>query len=199
MTDGQTSAMPGDALAYTIVVSNAGPSSVTGATVADVLPDVLTSITYTATATGGATGFADGGSGDIGDTLNLPAGSTVTYLLQATVSSDAATGWLANTATVAAPAGTTDPNALNNSATDTDALGPQADLQITMTDGQAAATPGTVVTYTIVVSNAGPSSVTGATVTMRYQTHSCLQRTRPLPLATQPASRPAAAATLATR
>ncbi len=43
----------------------------------------------------------------------------------------AATGDLVNTATVTAPAGTTDPNLSNNSATDTDTPAAQADLGIT--------------------------------------------------------------------
>ncbi len=41
---------------------------------------------------------------------------------------------------------------------------PQADLRISKTDGQTTAVPGTLLTYTIVVTNAGPSAVTGATV-----------------------------------
>ena len=46
-----------------------------------------------------------------------------------------ATGTLVNTATVAVPAGTTDPDPTDNSATDTDTLTPRADLSITKTDG----------------------------------------------------------------
>jgi uncharacterized repeat protein (TIGR01451 family) len=42
---------------------------------------------------------------------------------------------------------------------------PTADLSITKTDGQATASPGQPITYTIVASNAGPDPVTGATVT----------------------------------
>ena len=41
----------------------------------------------------------------------------------------------------------------------------QADLSVTKTDGQATATPGHPVSYTIVVGNAGPDPVTGAIVT----------------------------------
>jgi uncharacterized repeat protein (TIGR01451 family) len=45
------------------------------------------------------------------------------------------------------------------------AIGPQADLSVTKTDGQATAVPGQGATYTIVAGNAGPNAVTGATVT----------------------------------
>jgi uncharacterized repeat protein (TIGR01451 family) len=111
---------------------------------------------------GGGTCTASG-SGNIGDTVNLPAGGSVTYTASCTISA-AATGTLSNTATVAAPAGVTDPTPGNNSATDSDTLAGQADLAITKTDGVTTVTAGGSVTYTIVASNAGPSNATGATV-----------------------------------
>src|SRR5690606_34877665 len=40
-----------------------------------------------------------------------------------------------------------------------------ADLSISKTDGATSATPGNPISYTIVAGNAGPSAVTGATVT----------------------------------
>ncbi len=166
-------AVPGQAITYTVVVTNAGPSNVTGATVVDTLLSTLTDATYTATETGGATGFTTSGSGSIDDTdVNLPAGSTVTYTLRATIASSA-TGTLSNTASVVAPEGVTDTDTDNNSATDTDGLTPEADLEITKTDNLGGSsitgTSGTAlaghgITYTIVVTNAGPSNADGASV-----------------------------------
>jgi uncharacterized repeat protein (TIGR01451 family) len=161
-TDGLTNAIPGGTVTYTIVVTNAGPSGVADAAVHDVVPGLLFNVTYTASATGGATGFTASGSGDINDTLNLPAGSSVTYTFTGRVRSSA-TGNLVNTATVSSPT-TYDPDLTNNSATDTDTLTPTADLQITKDDGQTSAVPGRTVTYRIVVTNAGPSDVAGAVV-----------------------------------
>ncbi|MEE8522863.1 MAG: DUF11 domain-containing protein, partial [Thermoanaerobaculia bacterium] len=65
--DGATSAVPGQPLTYTIVASNAGPSDVDAATVADSFPAELT-CSWTSAANGGA---ADNtaGSGPLGDTL----------------------------------------------------------------------------------------------------------------------------------
>ncbi len=160
-TDGVATATPGGSVTYTINASNAGPSNATGATVADTFPASLT-CTWTCVGAGGGTCTA-AGSGNINDTVNLPAGGSVTYTASCTISG-AATGTLSNTATVAAPAGVTDPNAANDSATDNDTLGASADLAITKTDGVATATPGGSVTYTINASNAGPSNATGATV-----------------------------------
>jgi uncharacterized repeat protein (TIGR01451 family) len=161
-TDGQTTEVPGTAVTYTIVASNAGPSAVTGATVADTIPGTITGATWTCVGAGGGS-CAASGSGNINQTVNLPVGATVTYTLSGTISASA-TGSLSNTATVTVPAGVTDPSPANNSATDTDTLTPQADLSITKTDGQTTAVPGAPITYTIVASNAGPSAVTGATV-----------------------------------
>ena len=84
-----------------------------------------------------------------------------TFTVTGTVAAGA-TGSLANTATVSVGAGVTDPVSGNNTATDTDTLTPTADLVITKTDGATTEIPGTSVTYTIVASNAGPSTITGS-------------------------------------
>ena len=119
-TDGVTSVTPGAGLTYTIVVSNAGPSAVTGARVTDNLPVGFTGATYTASSANGASGFSNG-SGNLDQLVNLPVGSSVTYLVTGTVS-PTATGSLSNTATVSPPDGTTDINTNNSSAIDTDSL-----------------------------------------------------------------------------
>ena len=162
-TDGSATAVPGGVVTYSIVASNAGPSDVTGATVSDLLPATLSGATWACVGSGGGTCTASG-SGNMADTVNLPVGATVTYTLTATLSA-VATGTLVNTATVAVPAGVSDPNPGNDSATDTDTLTPTADLAITKTDGVTSIVPGAPITYTIVVSNVGPSDAPGATVT----------------------------------
>jgi len=58
----------------------------------------------------------------------------------------------------------TDPNFGNNSATDTDTITLKADLKITVNDGKSAAVAGTKNTYTITLSNLGPSNVAGAVI-----------------------------------
>jgi uncharacterized repeat protein (TIGR01451 family) len=164
-TDGVTSVIPGTSTTYTIVVSNTGPSAVTGATVSDPLPAGVTGGTWAfdAETGGGSVTGPSGGSGGLSTTVDLPVSASVTFIFTVQVS-PFATGTLTNTATVSPPAGVTDPNPANDSATDTDALTPQADLGITKTDSITSAGPGTSTTYLIVVSNTGPSAVTGATV-----------------------------------
>ncbi len=167
-TDGQTEAVPGEPIAYTVVVTNAGPSVANGATVSDTIPAGLTGTTWTCTPAGGASCAATTGSGDINTTVDLPVAATATFVVSATIAPDAAIDFgstLTNTATVTAPSGVNDPSG-PNSATDTDDLTPEVDLVITKDDGVTSATPGGSVTYTIVASNpSGPSDVEGATVT----------------------------------
>jgi uncharacterized repeat protein (TIGR01451 family) len=161
-TDGQTTAVPGQPVTYTIVVSNAGPDPVVGATVTDVVPAALLAATWTCVATLGSSCTA-GGSGSINDIVNLLAGGTATYTLTGTVD-PAATGTLVNTATVAASASPPDPNPANNTATDVDALTPQADLALTKTGSPDPVPPGGVLTYILTVANAGPSDATSVTL-----------------------------------
>jgi len=104
---------------------------------------------------GGGTCTASG-SGNINNTVNLPAGGSVTYTASCTISASA-TGTLSNTATVAAPGGVTDPTPGNNSATDTDALGTAADLAITKVDTPDPVPAGGSLTYDITVTNNGPN------------------------------------------
>ena len=118
-TNNQTTYFPGQAVTYTIVASNSGPAPVVDASVTDAFPAELTSVTWTCVASAGSACGAASGSGNISELVDLLPGGTVTYTVSATVSTTA-TGPIVNTATIAPPAGLPDPNAANNSATDTD-------------------------------------------------------------------------------
>ena len=167
-SDGVGSVPPGGSVTYTIVASNLGASHVAGAVVADTFAAVLTCSTTCVGASGGSC-TAGPFVTNINDSVNLPAGASVTYTAVCSVSGSAS-GSLTNTATVTAPAGTPDPNPANNSATDIDTVDstPTADVAITKTDGATTATPGTSVTYTIVASNSGPSAASTVTVTDNF-------------------------------
>ncbi len=163
-TNGVNAVTPGTQITYTIVASNAGPSAITGAKVVDNLPANLTNATWTCAASSGSSCGQASGSGSINTTVDLLNGGSATFTVTATVSS-AATGTLTNTATVAPPPEVTDPTPNNNSSTDSDPLKESADLSITKTNGTNVVTAGTQTTYNIVVTNNGPSAVTGASVT----------------------------------
>ena len=122
-TDDATAYTAGSTVNYTIVVSNpGGPNTINGAVVADTFSTNtnIASASWTCSALGGATCTA-GGSGNINDTVDLPAGSSLTYLVTANVSASPS-GSLVNTATVTMPSGTVDTVPGNNTATDTNEL-----------------------------------------------------------------------------
>ena len=171
-TNGASGVAAGGLVTYTVVVSNAGPSAASGAVLTD---PAVANLTVTgvncASTTGGAVCPSAGattvpllqGSGIVISTL--PAASSVTFAVTGTA---AASGTIANTAGIAPPAGLVDSTPGNNSATDTDAVTASADLAITKTDGVTGVSQGGTVTYTLVATNAGPSAVTGATVTDNF-------------------------------
>lgn len=166
-TNNVTQTIPGNSTTYIIVVSNnSGPSVITGATVTDNFPGTLANVDWICTGSGGAT-CPGSGSNDINVIVNLPEGSSVTFTATGTIDSDA-TGSLTNTATVSLPGGASDPNIDNNSATDIDILTPQVNLSITKTNGVNSLVPGNNTTYTIVVTNSGPSSANGTTITDNF-------------------------------
>jgi len=131
-TDNATEYAAGISVQYTIVVSNAGPSGVTGAAVSDIFSANLTGVTWTCSGSGSCTAS---GAGNINDTVNLPVSTSVTYTVFATVIApppSGPSGSLVNTATIdPVPAGVNDPNSLNNSATDTDLLASPFPSQLT--------------------------------------------------------------------
>src|SRR5205814_566851 len=163
VNDGKSAAIAGAKNTYTIVVSNAGPGYVTGSAVKDTFPSIFTGVTFSATEVGGATGFTVNGSGNIKNTVTMPPGSSITYNATGKLSA-AATGTVSDSASVTGPSGVADPNLTNNSATDTDNITIQADLKVTVTDGKTTTVAGSKNTYTIVVTNAGPSKVGGAVI-----------------------------------
>ena len=143
-------------------MTNAGPSTATGFSIADAVPAAITGVVATCAVTGIGSCGTNGTTGNnVSFTnANLPAGAgqALTITITGTVG-PGTTGNLVNTATVTAGAGQTDPATGNNSATDTDTQGAGvADLAIAKTDGQSGYVAGTPITYTLTVTNAGPSN-----------------------------------------
>jgi uncharacterized repeat protein (TIGR01451 family) len=155
-TDGVAAVTWGQPLTYTIVVTNNGPSAVTGAIVRDTLPAQVTGATATWTcsgASGGVCGSASG-TGSLNTTANLPVGGAVTYLVSTAVVAGSGSGTLNNVATVAPPTGVTDPDSSNNAAADLDSIGPL--FSLTVNKNPPAAGAGTVVSSPAAI-NCGPS------------------------------------------
>lgn len=162
--DGQTTAIPGAGIVYTITINNNGPSNASNAPVTDTPPAALTGVTWSCSTSIGSNCDTASGSGNISHTVDVAVGGTVTFVLTGTIASDA-TGTLTNTASITAPVGAVEDVPGDNSADDVNTLTPTVDLGINKTDGQFTTTAGSLITYTIVVSNTGPSDATNAVVT----------------------------------
>lgn len=150
----------GDILTYTIVVSNAGPNTAQGVTLTDLLPTVLINQQYS-TNNGGIwrsweSPYLIG---------NLAMGVSRTILVRGVVSDAATIGQITNTATVSSV--TPDQDESNNTDSVTTTIGQEksADISVTKTASSQSVAPGSRLTYTIVVANAGPSTAQGVTLT----------------------------------
>ncbi|PRY83366.1 DUF6923 family protein, partial [Mongoliibacter ruber] len=163
-TDGSDIYSPGSNVVYTIEVTNVGPFGATNVRVEDpLIPGIpAANYSYTAIASGGATTNVSGTqTGAIDDLVNLPVGGTVTYTLTVTVPSGF-TGPLTNTVTAEAPPNINDTDPSNNTATDTNNA--ESDLAVTKTVNNPTPLVGEEVTFTVTVTNNGPSGATGVEV-----------------------------------
>lgn len=143
-------ATAGGQIVYTLLVSNAGPSPAENVSLTDTLPAGLQGAEVSTD--GGQTWQAWAGSASLG---TLSAGGSATVLLRATVPAGA-TGTLSNTATVQSE--TPDPNRENNTDTIVTPVAPAADVSVVKTASPQPASRGEELTYTLVVSNAGPAA-----------------------------------------
>jgi uncharacterized repeat protein (TIGR01451 family) len=122
--DGATDYEDGGFTIYTIVVSNNGPGDVIGAVVSDSIPANIAFWTWACTSETSGLGTCtpqNASSSDFTDTIDLPVGASITYMVPATIQSGLP-GPLTNTVTVTVPSGYTDPAPGNDSATDSDQL-----------------------------------------------------------------------------
>lgn len=101
-------------LAYVIAVSNAGPSDALTAQVVTELASGLDNIEWTCEADAAASCTASG-QGAIDDLADLPAGTSVTYLVEATASSGLIDEAITSFAEVTPSGENSDPNLANNS------------------------------------------------------------------------------------
>jgi uncharacterized repeat protein (TIGR01451 family) len=163
-TDGAATSIPGETVTYTITASNAGPNPVTDAAFGDLFIAPLGNCSWScAGQNGGVCSLANGSGANANQDVDLPVLGSVVVTATCTIAPSATLSFF-NTATITVPQGVTDPDGMNNSATDVNGLDPSADLAISKTDGTATFIPGGSTTYTIVATNNGPSDAAGATV-----------------------------------
>lgn len=150
----------GETFAYALTVTNAGPGTATSVTVSVALPTGLT----------GVTGWGSGWTcSDVADGVltcsrsELEVGAAPDIVLTGISSGG---GRLSSTASVSST--TRDPVDGNNTAVDETVLAPaagSADLSIVMWSFPVPIKAGFPLTYTVIVTNAGPDAASGVTVT----------------------------------
>jgi uncharacterized repeat protein (TIGR01451 family) len=155
----------GTNLTYLITVGNAGPSPSSNVVVKDTLPGQVSVVSITPSVGSCNAGIPGNPAQPMTCTLGtLGNGGTDTITVVATVASNTPSGTiLTNNATVSSS--TSDPNNANNSATAYSNVTTSADLAIVKTSDKSVYKPSTVITYTVTVTNNGPSDALAAVVT----------------------------------
>ncbi|MHA3789177.1 PKD domain-containing protein [Flavobacterium hauense] len=154
----------GSQVIFTVTVTNAGPNNTTGVIVTDLLPTGYTYVSSTTTQGGYITGT---GVWTVGAMAN---GASEILQVTATVNP---TGPYINTAEVTTSSQPDPDSTVNNGVTTEDdyasvttvPVGTAADLSLTKTVNNPIPVVGTLVTFSVTVSNAGPQSTSGVTVT----------------------------------
>ncbi len=150
----------GNNITYTQSVTNGGPATANAPVFSETLPANTTSVSL---------------SGPVGwncvlasltctDTSNMTGGSTAAFTFVVKVNTNAASGTtITQTDSVAST--TADPNNADNSATVNVSVADSVDLSVTNSAAPVPVLAGNNITYTQVVTNAGPSSAAGVTLT----------------------------------
>jgi uncharacterized repeat protein (TIGR01451 family) len=167
---GTTSVQPSGTVTYVVDVVNGGPSAANNAVFAYSTATPVTNVTWTCVAVGGGAvcPAASGTGNNINQTIaTFPDGGHLEYTI--TGKAPAAAQQFVDTATITAPAGVTETNTANNTATTTtnvqNGAAPSADLATTI-NGPSTVQPGAPVVYTVVVTDNGPAAANGATLTV---------------------------------
>ncbi len=151
-TANEANVIPGNTASYTIVVSNTGPSDATSVVVSDTTPAGLSFVSNSGACT---TAYPC----NLG---TIPNGASRTITTTFQVPPDyAGANPISNTASVTSP---TDPGSPRTSTATTPVGTASATLTILKTANEANVIPGNTASYTIVVSNTGPSDATSVVV-----------------------------------
>ena len=158
----------GGTVQYQITVVNNGPANVTGVLVADTVPTEFATVTWVCTANGVAScSAASANTNGTGNAINLSgninsgAGNSLVIVVTAVARAATSIGGVTNTATLSVPDGVVDTVPANNTASVPTAIGVSV-LGITKSNGVSTLTAGQITTYTIVVTNSGPTAADGA-------------------------------------
>ena len=177
-TPGSGTVSPGGNITYTIVVTNSGPSNATVPKWVQATPTNTTFQSVTPPAGWTCTNPAVNGTGNVTctDGSALATGTTLasrTFTLVVKVNG-ATAGNTVISGSVTVSSTTTDSAPGNNTTTSTVTV-TIANLAITQTPGSASVAPGGVISYTVVVSNGGPSTAAAPVFTQATPANTTFQ------------------------
>ncbi len=165
-SDGETTAVPGEIIVYTLVYTNAGTSSASGVIITDTVPE-------NTTFNPGASSFGwfcspDNNAGsictfDAGDVSSGRGGGEIDFAIEVDTSLAASVSEIINTAEIGGDSASADPNPSDNSDTDTTPIG-VADLFLTKSVDDSSPFVGDTIDFTIRVMNDGPGDATNVSV-----------------------------------
>jgi large repetitive protein len=162
-TANASSTTPGSTVAYTITLTNSGQAAYTGATFSDSLSGVLDDAAYNGdgTASTGSVSFA---SPNLTWTGNLPVGATATITFSVTVNNPDTGDKVLVTAVTSATPGSTCPSSGPAPACGTSVTVLVPALTIVNSAGVGSATPGSIVHFTVTITNTGQTAYAGISV-----------------------------------
>lgn len=163
------SAIAGNTITYTITATNSGPSAAANVSLSNAIPAATTFTSLSSAGGWSCTTPAVGASGTISCTSPMAAVGTAVFTLVVTVDPNTAAASISSTATVAST--TSDPASGNESATANTPVGTSADLAMSNTPSASNVINGQPITYTLVVTNNGPSAAAGLSLSNAIPTN----------------------------
>ncbi|WP_410221085.1 gliding motility-associated C-terminal domain-containing protein [Pedobacter sp.] len=160
--NGPASGVAGAPISYTVQVNNQGPSNSKDVLITDIVPSVINNVSWTAIVTSGTATIHTGATGvnnQMALSADMNANSRITITINGTINANAV-GTITNTATVKPSEQGNNPV---NSNTVNTTLTAQSGLKVTKS-AVAVIKAGEEITYTIEVSNDGPSDAKNAEI-----------------------------------
>jgi uncharacterized repeat protein (TIGR01451 family) len=166
-TAAPTTVAPSNNITYTQTLTNGGPATATNVAFAETVPTNTTLVSFTAAAGWTCSWPGVGGTGNISCSIaTLASGIIANFALVVKVNAGTAAGTVISD-TDSGSSTISDPDSSNNSATAnvTVALASQADLAVTKTATPDPVLAGNNITYTVTVTNNGPSAASTVVLT----------------------------------